>query len=128
MKLRKGDKALIKRTCEVVTILDIELIRKNGKVHKYCKLQPKDGKPALWMDGSELGNVVEKVTATLTSDLCGHTILIEMLCDHDRGMATVKCESVCPDNLLKQFGRHTNLAAYILENLGDPVTQVVFKE
>lgn len=52
MKLRKGDKALIKRTGQVVTILKIELIRKNGKVHKYCKLQPKDGKPEHWMEAN----------------------------------------------------------------------------
>ena len=128
MKLRKGNKVLIKRTGQVVTILEIELIRKNGKVHKYCKLQPKDGKPALWMDGSELGNVVEKVTATLTSDLCGHTILIEMLCDHDRGMATVKCEAVCPDNLLNHKGYHVEFAAVILKSFGYPNTPVVFEK
>lgn len=129
MKLRKGDKALIKRTGQVVTILDIELIRKNGKVHKYCKLQPKDGKPELWMDESELCNVVETVTATFTSDRAGHSVLVELQLNHDNGSLKIKCEAVNPENLKGQIGIHQFMVAKVLDAFGKPdKTSVIYGE
>lgn len=129
MKLRKGDKALIKRTGQVVTILDIELIRKNGKVHKYCKLQPKDGKPELWMDGSELGNVVETVTATFTSDRAGHSVEVEMQYNYDKGFLKIKCEAVNPKDLKGQIGLHRLMVAKVLDAFGKPdKTSILYGE
>lgn len=54
MKIRKGSQVRIRRTNQIATIEDIELIRKHGQVHKYCQLKL-ENKPDLWMDAQELG-------------------------------------------------------------------------
>ena len=50
----------ILRTNQVATIVEVELIRKGGKVNRYCHLKT-DEKSYLWLDASELGSVVEEL-------------------------------------------------------------------
>ena len=42
--MKKGQKVRILRTNQVATIVEVELIRKSGKVHRYCHLKV-DKKP-----------------------------------------------------------------------------------
>lgn len=37
--MKKGQKVRILRTNQVATIVEVELIRKSGKVHRYCHLK-----------------------------------------------------------------------------------------
>ena len=60
ISMKKGQKVRILRTNQVATIVEVELIRKGGKVHRYCHLKT-DEKSYLWLDASELGSVVEEV-------------------------------------------------------------------
>ena len=61
--MKKGQKVRILRTNQVATIVEVELIRKGGKVHRYCHLKV-DNKPDLWLDSSELGGLVERCRIT----------------------------------------------------------------
>ena len=61
--MKKGQKVRILRTNQVATIVEVELIRKSGKVHRYCHLKV-DKKPDLWLDSSELGGLVERCRIT----------------------------------------------------------------
>lgn len=61
--MKKGQKVRILRTNQVATIVEVELIRKGGKVHRYCHLKV-DNKPDLWLDSSELGGLVERYRIT----------------------------------------------------------------
>ena len=45
--MKKGQKVRILRTNQVATIVEVELIRKGGKVHRYCHLKT-DEKSYLW--------------------------------------------------------------------------------
>jgi hypothetical protein len=36
ISMKKGQKVRILRTNQVATIVEVELIRKGGKVHRYC--------------------------------------------------------------------------------------------
>ena len=56
ISMKKGQKVRILRTNQIATIVEVELIRKSGKVHRYCHLKM-DKKPDLWMDASELGGL-----------------------------------------------------------------------
>ena len=57
ISMKKGHKVRILRTNQIATIVEVELIRKGGKVHRYCHLKV-DKKPDLWLDASELGDIV----------------------------------------------------------------------
>ena len=65
--MKKGQKVRILRTNQVATIVEVELIRKSGKVHRYCHLKV-DKKPDLWLDSSELGGLVERCRITFHDD------------------------------------------------------------
>ena len=39
ISMKKGQKVRILRTNQVATIVEVELIRKGGKVHRYCHLK-----------------------------------------------------------------------------------------
>ena len=62
--MKKGQKVRILRTNQVATIVEVELIHKGGKVHRYCHLKT-DEKSYLWLDASELGSVVEEVKVSV---------------------------------------------------------------
>ncbi len=59
MKIRKGTEVRIRRTNEIGTIKEVELIRKNGIVNKYCHVVTNNGKQDLWLDSSELTDIIE---------------------------------------------------------------------
>lgn len=39
ISMKKGQKVRILRTNQIATIVEVELIRKSGKVHRYCHLK-----------------------------------------------------------------------------------------
>ena len=43
ISMKKGQKVRILRTNQVATIVEVELIRKGGKVHRYCHLMTGTG-------------------------------------------------------------------------------------
>ena len=55
--MKKGQKVRILRTNQVATIVEVELIRKSGKVHRYCHLKV-DKKPDLWFRTGGIGGKV----------------------------------------------------------------------
>lgn len=67
ISMKKGQKVRILRTNQVATIVEVELIRKGGKVHRYCHLKTNE-KSYLWLDASELGSVVEEVKVSVVDD------------------------------------------------------------
>lgn len=67
IKIRKGAQVRVCRTHEIATISDIELIRKNGGVHKYCHLVIDSDKSQKWLDSSELTDIKETIQIDFTS-------------------------------------------------------------
>ena len=63
MKIKKGTEVRIRRTGEIATIEEVELIRWCGEVKKYCHLKIEDDQRHLWMLSDELAEVVEHCTA-----------------------------------------------------------------
>lgn len=43
ISMKKGQKVRILRTNQIATIVEVELIRKGGKVHRYCHLKEASG-------------------------------------------------------------------------------------
>ena len=80
IKIRKGAQVRVRRTHEIATISDIELIRKNGGVHKYCHLVVAKDKSQKWLDSSELTDIKETVQIDLTSS-DGYKISAEFVYD-----------------------------------------------
>ena len=80
IKIRKGAQVRVRRTHEIATISDIELIRKNGGVHKYCHLVVAKDKSPKWLDSSELTDIKETVQIDLTSS-DGYKISAEFVYD-----------------------------------------------
>lgn len=70
MKIKKGTEVRIRRTNEIATIEEVELIRWGGEVKKYCHLKIEDDRRHLWMLSDELTEVKEYVTATFHSSCC----------------------------------------------------------
>ncbi len=82
ISMKKGQKVRILRTNQVATIVEVELIRKGGKVHRYCHLKV-DNKPDLWLDSSELGGLVERCRITFHDDR-GQELYFDVEHDIDR--------------------------------------------
>lgn len=58
--MKKGQKVRILRTNQVATIVEVELIRKGGKVHRYCHLKV-DNKPDFMAGLFRTGGIGGKV-------------------------------------------------------------------
>lgn len=114
--MKRGQSVRILRTNQIGTIADVELIRKGGKVYKYCHVKT-DAKPDLWLDSSELGDIVERARITFSGDN-GQEIYIDMEWNHKTDVTTIKITGK-PENLLehKQDSFNSRLAAQYLRSL-----------
>lgn len=116
--MRRGQSVRVLRTNQIGVIEDMELIRKDGKVHKYCHLKM-GSKPDLWMDASELGSVKETARITFSGDN-GQELYITAELDHKANKMEISLTGK-PENLL-EHGDETlssKLAATFLNFLKD---------
>lgn len=109
--MKKGQKVRILRTNQIATIVEVELIRKGGKVHRYCHLKV-DKKPDLWLDSSELGNVSEHCKITFQGEN-GQEILVDF-CQNYAGDKLKINITGCPENLKEHKGLHIAALSYLL--------------
>lgn len=113
--MKKGQKVRILQTNEIATIVEIELIRKSGKVHQYCHLKT-DKQPDLWLDASELGSVIESCKVTIEGSN-GKTLYLAVSQNHTKENELKISLTGSPENLKEHSGLHFLLAAYFLKGL-----------
>lgn len=102
ISMKKGQKVRILRTNQIATIVEVELIRKSGKVHRYCHLKM-DKKPDLWMDASELGGLVERCRRTFHDDR-GQELYFDVERDYRKENLSVTLTGKNPENLKEHHG------------------------
>lgn len=112
--MRKGQKVRILRTNEMATIIDMELIRKSGKVHRYCHLKT-DKNPDLWLDASELGEMVEHCHITFQNEN-GQVLLFDVRRDYRKENLTLNITGRNPENLKEHHGIHVLMATLFMES------------
>lgn len=100
--MKKGQKVRILRTNQIATIVDVELIRKGGKVHRYCHLKV-DNKPDLWLDASELGGPVERCRITFHDDR-GQELRIDVERDYRKENLSMTLTGQNPENIKEHHG------------------------
>ena len=111
--MKKGQKVRILRTNEIATIVEVELIRKGGKVHRYCHLKV-DNKPDLWLDASELGGLVEKCRITFHDDR-GQELYFDVERDYRKEKLSMTLTGKNPENLKEHHGINVLMAGLFLE-------------
>ena len=102
ISMKKGQKVRILRTNQIATIVEVELIRKSGKVHRYCHLKM-DKKPDLWMDASELGGLVERCRINFHDDR-GQELYFDVERDYRKENLSVTLTGKNPENLKEHHG------------------------
>ena len=102
ISMKKGQKVRILRTNQIATIVEVELIRKSGKVHRYCHLKM-DKKRDLWMDASELGGLVERCRITFHDDR-GQELYFDVERDYRKENLSVTLTGKNPENLKEHHG------------------------
>lgn len=115
--MRKGQKVRILRTNEIATIIDMELIRKSGKVHRYCHLKT-DKNPDLWLDSEELGGMVEQCHITFQNEN-GQELIFDVKRDYRKRNVEelgLHITGRNPENLKEHHGLHVAMATLFLEN------------
>ena len=110
--MKKGQKVRILRTNQVATIVEVELIRKSGKVHRYCHLKV-DIKPDLWLDSSELGGLVERCRITFHDDR-GQELYFDVERDYDKENLSMTLTGR-PENLKEHHGINIVMAEMFLD-------------
>ena len=116
MKIRKETEVRIRRTNEIGTIKEVELIRKNGIVNKYCHVVTNNGKQDLWLDSSELTDVTETcVVRFANSD--GQFLTLRVAQNHKVKDVTVKIGDGIPVNLKEHAGLHIYLLNQIIAKM-----------
>lgn len=108
ISMKKGQKVRILRTNQIATIVEVELIRKSGKVHRYCHLKM-DKKPDLWMDASELGGLVERCRITFHDDR-GQELYFDVERDYRKENLSVTLTRKNPENLKEHHGINIMMA------------------
>ena len=108
ISMKKGQKVRILRTNQIATIVEVELIRKSGKVHRYCHLKM-DKKPDLWMDASELGGLVERCRITFHDDR-GQELYFDVERDYRKENLSVTLTGKNPENLKELDGINIMMA------------------
>lgn len=113
--MRRGQKVRILRTNEIATIVDIEFIKKGGKVHRYCQLKT-DKKSDLWLDASELGGMVESCRITFQNEN-GQELFFNVERDYRKENLSMKINGRSPENLKEEHhGIHVLMATLFLES------------
>lgn len=116
MKIRKGTEVRIRRTNEIGTIKEVELIRKNGIVNKYCHVVTNNGKQDLWLDSSELTDIIETcVVRFANSD--GQFLTLTVAQNHKVHDLRVNIGEGIPQNLKEHAGLHIYLLYQILAKM-----------
>lgn len=119
--MRRGQKVRILRTNEIATIADIELIKKGGKVHRYCRLKT-DKKQDLWLDASELGGMIEHCRITFQNEN-GQELLFDMERDYRKDEEVkLNITGRNPENLKEHFGFHMSMATLFLKSFTEKRT------
>lgn len=110
MNIRKGTEVRIRRTNEIGTIEEVELIRKGGEVHKCCHLKTAQGKPNLWLDADELAPVHQLCEAVFTDCDSGRSLKLTFDVDHRTGSMTVKVQDAAGGYMdMDEKGLHITL-------------------
>lgn len=112
--MRKGQKVRILRTNEIATIIEIELIKKGGKVHRYCHLKTKKN-PDLWLDSSELGGMAENCRITFQNEN-GQELIFDVKRDYRKENLNLNITGCNSENLKEHHGIHVEMATLFLEN------------
>ena len=115
ISMKKGQKVRILRTNQIATIVEVELIRKSGKVHRYCHLKM-DKKPDLWMDASELGGLVERCRITFHDDR-GQELYFDVERDYRKENLSVTLTGKNPENLKEHHGINILMAEMLCRGL-----------
>lgn len=116
MKIRKGTEVRIRRTNEIGTIKEVELIRKNGIVNKYCHVVTNNGKQDLWLDSSELTDIIETcVVRFANSD--GQFLTLTVAQNHKVQDLRVNIGEGIPQNLKEHAGLHIYLLNQIIAKM-----------
>ena len=116
MKIKKGTEVRIRRTNEIGTIKEVELIRKNGIVNKYCHVVTNNGKQDLWLDSSELTDIIETcVVRFANSD--GQFLTLTVAQNHKVQDLRVNIGEGIPQNLKEHAGLHIYLLNQILAKM-----------
>ena len=113
--MKKGQKVRILRTNQVATIVEVELIRKGGKVHRYCHLKV-GNKQDLWLDASELGSVVEEVKVSVVDDR-NRELHLFICHDYSKDNMKVQLTGKNPDNLKEASGLYARLMNLLIGSL-----------
>lgn len=113
--MKKGQKVRILRTNQVATIVEVELIRKGGKVHRYCHLKT-DEKSYLWLDASELGSVVEEVKVSVVDDR-NRELHLAICHDYSKDNMKVQLTGKNTDNLKEASGLYARLMNLFIGSL-----------
>lgn len=111
--MRKGQKVRILRTNEIATVIEVELIRKGGKVHRYCRLKT-DKQSDLWLDSSELGGMIEHCTITFKSD-DGQELIFDVDRDYKKEQLHMTMTGRNPENLKEHHGINTLMAEILFD-------------
>ena len=116
MKIKKGTEVRIRRTNEIGTIKEVELIRKGGIIHKYCHIVTEKGKQDLWLDSSELTDIIETcVVRFANSD--GQFLTLTVAQNHKVQDLRVTINDGIPQNLKEHAGLHIYLLNQILTRM-----------
>lgn len=115
ISMKKGQKVRILRTNQIATIVEVEQIRKSGKVHRYCHLKM-DKKPDLWMDASELGGLVERCRITFHDDR-GQELYFDVERDYRKENLSVTLTGKNPENLREHHGINILMAEMLRRGL-----------
>lgn len=113
--MKKGQKVRILRTNQIATIIEVELIRKGGKVHRYCHLKV-DNKPDLWLDAAELGGLVERGRITFHDDK-GQELYFDVERDYRKENLSMTLTGRNPENLKEHYGINILMAEMFLDGL-----------
>lgn len=113
--MKKGQKVRILRTNQIATIVEVELIRKGGKVHRYCHLKV-DNKPDLWLDAAELGGLVERGRITFHDDK-GQELYFDVERDYRKENLSMTLTGRNPENLKEHYGINILMAEMLFNGL-----------
>lgn len=113
MKIRKGTEVRVRRTNQIATIEEVELIRKGGKVHKYCHLKTPTG-PDLWMDSEELADIHDVCEVIFRNKSNGQVLQLAFNLNHKTDKVKLAVSSEHPDSLYEQQGFHAELAKLLI--------------
>lgn len=117
MKIRKGTEVRVRRTNQIATVSEVELIRKGGKLHKYCHLRTAGKEPDLWLDSEELAEVHEVCEVTFANLTGGQTLRFSLDLNHKTDELKTRLRVERPENLKEHEGLHMELAVMLLQKV-----------